>query len=109
MSYNSLSTGQQVENRLKQGYYDDILSAGVRESVLQESMTKDEFDVQLARSMSRSDMAPFVLDLDKLVYIQEDGAYKVYPLIGISLLPSITKEYTYQNPYKERQSAFLFF
>lgn len=109
MSYNSLSTGQQVENRLKQGYYDDILSAGVQESVLQESMTKDEFDVQLARSMSRSDMAPFVLDLDKLVYIQEDGAYKVYPLIGISLLPSITKEYTYQNPYKERQSAFCSF
>ena len=50
MSYNSSFTSQQVEQRLLQGYYDDIVEAGVQGGVLEEGeITKQELDLELAK------------------------------------------------------------
>ena len=50
MSYNSNYTGTQVENRLKQGYYEDIIAQGVAAGYYTEDEvpTKEELDAKLA-------------------------------------------------------------
>lgn len=55
MSYKSSFTSQQVEQRLLQGYYDDIVEAGVQGGVLQEGeMTKQQLDLELAKRLKSS-------------------------------------------------------
>lgn len=51
MSYNSNYTGTQVENRLKQGYYEDIIAQGVAAGYYKEDEvpTKEELDAKLAK------------------------------------------------------------
>lgn len=55
MSYKSSFTSQQVEQRLLQGYYDDIVEAGVQGGVLEEGeITKQELDLELAKRLKNS-------------------------------------------------------
>lgn len=53
MSYKSSFTSQQVEQRLLQGYYDDIVKAGKQGGVIgnEENVTKDQLDLSLAKTL----------------------------------------------------------
>ena len=53
MSYNSSFTSQQVEQRLLQGYYDDIVKAGKQGGVIgdEENVTKEQLDLSLAKTL----------------------------------------------------------
>lgn len=57
MAYNSKYTGEQVEKRLDQNYYDDVLKAGVDGQIITQGeadkLDKPEFDNKLALSMFR--------------------------------------------------------
>lgn len=100
-------TGDQVKKRLDQNYYDDVLAAGSGASLLPEDMTKEEFDLKLAGSMNKSESVPFVLDLDKCVYVDigeedEDPNYIQVPLIAVPLNQTYKKQYNYgYNVYSE--------
>lgn len=52
MAFKSSFTSQQIENRIKQGYYDDILQAGLDGNVFTDETkpSKQELDLQLAKS-----------------------------------------------------------
>lgn len=52
MGFKSSFTSQQIENRIKQGYYDDILQAGLDGNVFTDETkpSKQELDLQLAKS-----------------------------------------------------------
>lgn len=100
-------TGDQVKKRLDQNYYDDVLAAGAGASLLPEDMTKEEFDLKLAGSMNKSESVPFVLDLDKCVYVdigeEDEGPnYIQVPLIAVPLNQTYKKQYSYTyNVYSE--------
>ena len=53
MSYNSSFTSQEVEQRLLQGYYDDIVEAGIQGGVIgnEENVTKGQLDLSLAKTL----------------------------------------------------------
>ena len=53
MPYNSSFTSQQVEQRLLQGYYDDIVKAGKQGGVIgdEENVTKEQLDLSLAKTL----------------------------------------------------------
>lgn len=54
MAFKSSFTSQQIEDRIKQGYYDDILQAGLDGNVFTDETkpSKQEMDLQLAKSFN---------------------------------------------------------
>lgn len=57
MGFKSSFTSQEIEERLKQGYFDDIIQAGINGGVIEQGteITKDQLDLALAKTVAGGD------------------------------------------------------
>ena len=102
MSYNSSFTSQEVEQRLLQGYYDDIVEAGIHGGVLQEGeMTKQQLDLELAKRLKSPASQNGRMLLGTIIVSNKTDNIFVPNKDGlVSALNSISQ--TYENTIKQQ-------
>lgn len=111
MPYNSSFTSQEVEQRLLQGYYDDIVEAGIQGGVLQEGeMTKQQLDLELAKRLKSPASQNGRMLLGRITKSASDDIFKISNNSLIQVMNDLNGEYkqTIKNLYiNNNQTEFL--